>query len=210
MPLRLLIADDHPMLVDGVSRVLEEMSNVQLLKPVENGRQLQDCLQHTTVDLLLLDLNMPHFDGIAFLQTVKRTFPHLKVIVFTSYNQPKIVREIRKYDADGYLLKTSHSGTIKEAVIAVAAGKKWFEEEGSTGTTSPAPLPDNFTRKYKITKRETEIIRMIAQGLTSKEISNQLFVSEFTVNAHRRNICRKLDIYTPVGLLNFAKEQGII
>jgi len=207
MPLQIIIADDHPLLVDGVKRVLEEMDDVQVLETVANGRHLLTRLRQMPVDLVLLDLHMPHLDGIETLKVLRTEFPRLKVLVFTSYNQPRIVREIRGLGAKGILLKTSPSQLLKEAVRAVADGGDWYQEE--------APIPvsetftDDFMKKYQITTREVEILRKIAKGYTTKEIGEQLFVSEFTVNAHRRNICRKLDINTPVGLVNFAKEHGL-
>lgn len=210
MALRLLIADDHPLLVDGLVSVLEEMNEVEVLEPVSNGRQLIDQLRRRVVDVVLLDLNMPNLDGIAALKIIKHEFPRIKVIIFTSYDQPKLIREIKALGAEGYLLKSSHSSTLKTAISTVAAGFTWFPETAPTEIlTSDSQPADGFLKKYQITKREVEIIRLIAQGLTTRQIGEQLFLSEFTINAHRRNICRKLDIYTPVGLVNFAKEQGL-
>jgi two-component system NarL family response regulator len=208
MPLRIIIADDHPLLVEGLTSVLQEIKDVEVLEPSANGRVLIEQLRKTAADLVLLDLNMPKLDGIDTLKILKKEFPLLKIIVFSSYNQPKLIREIKNLGAAGYLPKSSTSVVIKEAVTAVFAGHTWFHDQ------LPEPpskqLEDDFTKKYQITKREIEIIRMIAAGLTTREISEKLYLSEFTINTHRRNIGRKLNIYTPVGLLNFAKEQGLI
>ncbi|HYC28069.1 MAG TPA: response regulator transcription factor [Chitinophagaceae bacterium] len=209
MLLRLIIADDHPLLVNGLTTVLEEMENVQLLAPAANGRQLLEALRKTPADIALVDLNMPHLDGIATLRILGTEFPSLKVIVFTNYDQPKLVSEIKNLGAKGYLLKTSNSIVLKEAITAVAEGKTYFQEQGAASQAS-AQFADDFTKKFQITKREVEILRMIAQGLTTRQISERLFVSEFTISAHRRNICRKLNIYTPVGLLNFSREHGLV
>lgn len=209
MPLRLIIADDHPLLVNGLVQVLQEMENVQVLDPALNGRQLIDRLRVTPADIALVDLNMPQMDGIATLKVLQKDFPSLKVIVFTNYHQPKLVSEIRKLGAKGYLLKTSNSIIVKEAVMAVANGQTYFGEEAAAPST-PELFEDVFIKKYQITKREIEILRMIAQGYTTKEIGESLYVSEFTINAHRRNICRKLNIYTPVALVNFAREHGLV
>ncbi len=208
MPLRLLIADDHPLLVSGLASVLAELPDVNVLEPVENGRQLLDRLRRTPVDLVLLDLNMPKLDGIEALKRIKVDFPQTKVIVFTSYDQPKLIREIRAMGAEGYLLKNSPAPVLKEAITTVAAGGTWFAEE-KPDVPSPPGLVDDFMRKYQLTTREVEIIRLVGRGLTTKTIAERLFVSEFTVNAHRRNICRKVGVDTPVGLLNFAREQGL-
>jgi DNA-binding NarL/FixJ family response regulator len=209
MALRLLIADDHPLLVDGLVSVLEEIEDVLVLEPVGNGRQLIDRLKKLVVDVVLLDLNMTLLDGIASLKIIKTEFARVKVIIFTSYDQPKLIKEIKALGAEGYLLKTSNSTTLKKAILEVAAGQTWFPESIVESPELDVQT-DDFVKKYQITKREVEIIRMIAEGLTTKQIGDRLFVSEFTINSHRRNICRKLNIYTPVGLLNFAKEQGLV
>jgi DNA-binding NarL/FixJ family response regulator len=210
MTLKLIIADDHPLLVDGLRRVLEEIEGVQLLEPVSNGWQLLDRLRKDPgVDLVLLDLHMPKLDGVETLKILRRDYPRLKVLVFTNYHTPKLIKEIKQQGAQGYLLKDSNASTLKEAVTTVAAGGTWVIE-AEVEQEAPAHFVDDFIKKYQVTKREVEIIRRIAEGMTSKEISEHLCVSEFTINAHRRNICRKLNIYTPVGLLNFAQEHGLV
>ena len=207
MPLKIIIADDHPLLVDGLKRMLEEMG-VQVSEPVGNGRQLLARLRGQVVDMVLLDLSMPQMDGLETLRVLQKEFPSLKVLVFTNYNQPKLWREVRSLGARGYLLKNCTAQVLKEAVLTVSDGGTWFDEEAAI-PAEDGVFTDDFMKKYQITQREVEIIRKIAQGYTTKEIGEQLYVSEFTVNAHRRNICRKLDIYTPVGLVNFAKEHGL-
>jgi len=205
--MRLLIADDHPLLVSGVALVLAEMKEVEVLEPVENGRQLLDRLRQTAVDLVLLDLNMPKLDGLEALKAIRRDFPDLRVLVFTSYDQPKLIHEIRALGAKGYLLKNAPSVVLKKAVTTVAAGGTWFEPEKPT--LAPV-LVDDFMRKYQLTGREVEIIRLVGRGLTTRAIAERLFVSEFTVNTHRRNICRKLAVETPLELLRFAQEHGLV
>jgi DNA-binding NarL/FixJ family response regulator len=211
MPLRIIIADDHPLLVDGLRRVLEEMKDVEVTEPVGNGRQLLLRLRESPVDMVLLDLQMPQLDGLETLRILQKEFPRLKVVIFTNYNQQKLLREARNLGAGGYLSKSCTSQELKEAIRTVEDGGTWFPKESpSAAEDSPSVFVNDFMKKYQITQREVEIIRKIALGYTTKEIGEQLYVSEFTVNAHRRNICRKLDIYTPVGLVNFAKEHGLV
>jgi DNA-binding NarL/FixJ family response regulator len=207
--LKIIIADDHPLLIDGLKKVLEEIDNAYVVSTAGNGPELISILRKTTADLILLDLQMPKLDGIDTLKIIRKDFPRLKIIVFTNYGQPKLIREIKTMGAHGYLLKDSTSSVIKEAVAHVAAGNTWFKELQNEKPPS-ALLVNDFMKKYQLTERETEIIGKIAEGLTTKDIAAKLFVSEFTINTHRRNICRKLNIYTPVGLLNFAKEHGLI
>jgi DNA-binding NarL/FixJ family response regulator len=149
-------------------------------------------------------------DGLETLKVLKKEFPALKVLVFTNYSQPKLWREVRALGARGYLLKNCTAQVLKEAVLTVSDGGTWFDDAEATPAAEDSVFTDDFMKKYQITQREVEIIRKIAQGYTTKEIGGQLYVSEFTVNAHRRNICRKLDINTAVGLVNFAKEHGLV
>lgn len=208
MPTKLIIADDHPLLIDGVRKLLEEMDNVEVADVANSGLQLISVLRKTPADIVLLDLQMPKLDGIEALKILKRDFPKLKILVFTNYGQARLVKEIKAAGADGFLLKSSSSVELKEAVAAVAAGAAWFMDIHPELPPSSVFVND-FMKKYQLTERETEIISKISEGLTTKEIAIQLYLSEFTINTHRRNICRKLNIYTPVGLVNFAKEHGL-
>jgi DNA-binding NarL/FixJ family response regulator len=208
--MKIIIADDHPLLVEGLRRMLEEMDGMQVLEPVSNGRQLLAKLREQAVDMVLLDLHMPQLDGLETLRVLQREFPALRILIFTNYNQPKLWREARSLGARGYLLKSCTAQTLREAVLTVSDGGTWFDETGAVSGTEDTAFTDDFMKKYQITPREVEIIRKIAQGYTTREIGELLYVSEFTVNAHRRNICRKLDIYTPVGLVNFAKAHGLV
>ena len=208
-PVKLVIADDHPLLVDGLVKVLLEIGRLEIVDTVENGADLLRMLRRVQVDMVLLDLQMPMLDGIATLKILHREFPLIKVLVFSNYGQSELIKEIKMLGASGFILKDSSSTLVKEAVITVAKGEEWF-----TLMEQPAAISiqfsNDFMKKFQITTRETEIIGLIANGLTTKAIAAKLFVSEFTINTHRRNIARKLNIYTPVGLLNFAKSHGLI
>lgn len=209
-PTNLIIADDHPMLLDGLSSLLEKIEGIRVVAKVHDGRELKDSLQFHHPDLILLDLNMPHINGIESLKFLSENYPGLKVVIISSYYQPELIRQIRNLGAKGFLPKSSSVHQLREAIETVVSGSYWYQEqEGLHADISPFFI-DNFMKKYQLTKREVEIIRMITTGLTSKEIAEKLFVSEFTVNAHRRNISRKLDIHNPLGLLKFAREQGLL
>ena len=208
----LLLADDHPLLLDGLRSVLTDLPDTELLPPVTNGHQLLDYLHRHPVDVVLLDLNMPKIDGMTALKQIRRDFPKVKVIVFTSYDQPQRVREVQTLGAMGYLLKTTDAPTLKTAIQQVWAGQSWFPTLKQVRVDVPdqSSPDDAFTQKYQLTRREVEIIQQIVEGLTTRQIADTLTVSEFTINAHRRNISRKLGIDTPVGLVNFAREQGLV
>ncbi len=210
LPMKIIIADDHILFVDGLCILLEEIGDIEIIAAVNNGRQLIDCLHNMRPDIVLMDLNMPGLDGIETLKIMKDKFPLANVIVLTSYYHQELIRDLKSYGARGFLLKSSSVSLLKEAMYEVAGGGLWFTDEAIPEQSDSPYFIDDFMKKYQLTKREVEIIKMVASGQSTKEIAGQLFISEFTVNAHRRNISRKINIHTPVGLLNFAKEQGLI
>lgn len=206
---RLIIADDHPVLQEGLKKVLEETEGIRVVANATNGRQLIDLLYNNQADMVLLDLHMPKLDGLAALKIIKTQFPFVKVIVFTNYNQPKLIQEIKLLGADGYLSKNNTAAVLKKTILSVVEGNSWFEPLQPEASVS-FDRANDFTKKYQLTSREMEIIHKIVQGLTTREIASQLYLSEFTINTHRRNIARKLTIFTPAGLVKFAHENGLV
>src|SRR5580704_11062716 len=155
MPLRLIIADDHPLLIDGLKGVLQDMDGVEVVSTASNGSDLVSILRKINADLVLLDLQMPKMDGIDTLKILRKDFPKLKIIVFTNYDQPKPIKEIKSLGANGYLLKNSASAILKEAVTTVAAGKSWFNDLNPEVKQSIL-LTNDFIKKYQLTEREAE------------------------------------------------------
>ena len=207
--LRLIIAEDHQLLIEGLISILSKVEGLTLLKPVNDGKQLINSLRSNKADMILLDLNMPNMDGIKTLEILKQDFCDIKVIVLTNYDQPQLVDKIKKLGADGYILKSSASTVLKEAISKVATGGSYFEQSLDSKIDSNHYFIDDFMRKFQLTRREVEIIRMIEKEYTSKEIGDNLFISEFTVGTHRKNIMRKLDVKNIAGLLKIARQFGI-
>ncbi|MGB4398242.1 MAG: response regulator transcription factor [Daejeonella sp.] len=207
--LRLIIAEDHQLLIEGLISILSEVEGLTLMKPVNDGKQLINSLRSNRADIVLLDLNMPNMDGIKTLEVLKRDFTNIKVIILTNYNQPQLVDKIKKLGADGYILKSSASNILKEAISKVAQGESYFEQSLDAENENNHYFIDDFMKKFKLTRREVEIIKMIEKQLTSKEIGDNLFISEFTVGTHRKNIMRKLDVKNIAGLMKIAQQFRI-
>lgn len=205
------MADDHQFLLDGIMSVLKDLPNVKIVATVQNGFELMDAVAKEQPSLVILDLNMPGYDGLQCLQKIKANHSDVKVMVLTNYNQPTLVEEVKKMKADGYLIKNSSSAELKEAVVKILAGEKHFPD-----VSELRKLPedsyffDDFLRKFQLTKREVDIIRLICEEMSTKEIASKLFLSELTINTHRRNILRKLEIKNVAGLMNFAKQHQLI
>lgn len=210
MCVRIIIADDHQLLIDGLVGVLNEAEGISILPSANNGRQLLAQLKETSADLVILDLNMPELDGIKTLEVLRSQYPEIKILVLTNYNQPQLMEEIKRLGAHGYLLKNTAADVLKSAIYKVISGELVFNEYIEPTEADNHFFVDDFMKKFQLTRREVEIIRMVAHGNTSKEIGEQLFVSEFTVTTHRRNIMRKLDVKNLAGLLTFARAHGFL
>jgi len=207
---RLVLADDHQLFIEGIRTVLQDINNIEIVAELNNGTDLLGFLSKNSVDLVLLDLNIPGQDGIKCLTAIKQLYPKTKVLILTSYNQQEIVEETKKLNAEGYLLKNSSSEKLKEIVEGVLNGTLHFPAKNHEEEILKKPyFIDDFLKKNQLTKREVDIIKLITNGLGSKQIAATLFLSEFTVNTHRKNIFKKLGVTNVAGLIKFATENGI-
>ena len=209
MPTRILLADDHQLLMDGLIAIIRELPDFEVMGTVNNGKQLLQKLGSTPCDMVLMDLNMPELDGIETLKILAGEHPALKVLVLSNYQQAELIQEVKALGAKGYIMKSISAPDLKEALRAVAQGQQWFEEAQRPQEETNSYFIDEFMMKYKLTKREVEIIGMIAEQLTSKEISDSLSISEFTVGTHRKNIMRKLQVRNMAGIISFANEHNL-
>jgi DNA-binding NarL/FixJ family response regulator len=207
----IVLADDHQLLREGVRTILKDLDTIHITAEVTNGTDLLTHLKSHRPDLVLLDLNMPGQDGLNCLSVIKELYPSVKVLVLTNYNQSELIDQVKKMNADGFLVKNSSSAELKEAVVDVLNGHKRFHQSKPVEKSSePSHFVDDFSRKYQLTKREIEIIRLICKELSSKEIATELFLSEFTVNTHRKNIFKKLNVKNVAGVVNFAKANNLL
>ncbi len=211
MKSKIVLADDHRFLLDGIITVLKEIPGVEIVATVHNGFELMDAVAREKPDLVITDLNMPGYDGMQCLQKIKTNYAAIKVLVLTNYIQPELMDEVKKMQADGFLNKNSTAAQLKEAVDIILAGQKYFPA-AAEGKTLPddSYFMDDFLKKYQLTKREVSIIRMISREMSTKEIAAELFLSDLTINTHRRNIFRKLEIKNIAGLMNFAKQNMLL
>jgi DNA-binding NarL/FixJ family response regulator len=208
---KIILADDHQLFIEGVRTVVEEIPDVEIVATVNNGSDLMERIRNSEIDLVVLDLNMPKLDGLKCLQEIKREKPQVKVLVLTNYSQPELVGEVKKLNADGFMVKNSTASELKDAIIRVASGEQFFVEGPKKEVLDESSyFFDDFLKKFKLTRREVDIIRLVCQELSSKQIAAQLHLSEFTVSTHRKNIQRKLNIKNVAGLVAFAKEHQLV
>ena len=211
MPLfRIILADDHQIILDGLREIIESSQQFEIVGMAASGREVLTAVCEKNPDLLLMDLNMPGKDGLEVLMEIKKRFPSVKVLILTMYDSTELVQKVLEAGADGYLLKEHGRDELLEALQQVVAGKKYVSEKIKKSLQSaPVFYQDDFQKKLSLTERETEILRLIAQSYTNKEIGSKLFISEFTVQTHRRNLKRKLKAEHTADLVRFAFENGI-
>lgn len=212
------IADDHTLYVDALVIALEHYPAlaVNILGTASNGEDLLRQLRLKLPDILLLDLNMPVMNGLEVIPLLRENYPGLPILVVTKYSDPKFVREcLQVHNVAGYILKTSSLKELTEGIQQVLQGnlymsknlqlfpKDLVEEEDET------VFDENFLAKYNLTRRELEILGLIAKAKSNSDIAVHLFISPQTVGAHRKNIMRKLNISSTAGLVRFAIENQL-
>lgn len=211
--IRLVIADDHHILLDGLKAMLQKQKDIEVCGLYENGQLLFDDLKNTNPDIALVDINMPGMNGIQLTSRIKEFFPHIYVITLSMHDDATHIMEMIEAGVSGYLLKNVNDKELIDAIRMVKDGKMYFSPEVSEKITS---LVVQQQRKLeqpeapRLTERELEILKLISQELSNAEIANTLFISERTVETHRKNMLRKTNNKTIVGLLKYALEKHII
>lgn len=212
-----VIADDHPMFAEGLATVLKENGAeiIEISTIVDRGDKVLQALRRYRPQLLLMDMNMPGKDGLAVLDEIKGQFRDLKIIILTMYNDPKLAKEVLRAGANGYILKSSDAKTIMMGIEEVLDNGTYVSDELEMGADFPreskpiSRFEDKFINKHTLTKREVEILKLIAKAKSNKEIGTELFISDQTVSVHRKNLMRKLCVNNTASLLKIAFELSI-
>jgi len=210
-PVRILLADDHPLVRTGVRRILEAQPGLMVVGEVSDGKAALEFLRADPVDVLVLDLTMPGTDGFDVLRRVKATLPDMKVLVLTMHADAEYVARAVQDGADGYLLKDSAVQDLVAAIEAVQAGRAYYsppvqrELSELLRAHSAPPRPMDT-----LTEREREVVGLVAKGLSTREIATQLDISTRTVETHRANLMRKLNLKSVALLTQFAIREGLV
>lgn len=215
-PIRIHLADDHKVLIDGMRTLLDSISNFKVVGFSLKGTTIYEEVSNNSTDILVLDISMPEKDGIEVLKEFsKKGFP-CKVIVLSTYDDLKIIQEVMKLGASGYLTKQCAGENIVEAIQAVNKNEEYFcnqvrEKIFSTATKDISKLnKGKLNPEFPLTGREIEIITLIALEYSGKEISEKLFISTNTVETHRKNIMKKLQAKSTISLVKFALKNNLI
>jgi DNA-binding NarL/FixJ family response regulator len=215
--IRIHLADDHLVLIDGLTNLLSTVSEFEIVGSSSNGLNIFDEVTANNAHILVLDLSMPEKDGIEVLKEFQQKGYPCKVIILSSYDDLKIIREVMNLGASGYLTKKCAGENIIEAIEVVNAGEEYFcnsvrEKIFNTFTeNNPKLNKKNIIPENSIlTCRELEIVTLISLEYSGKEISEQLFISTNTVETHRKNIMKKLQTKNTIGLVKYAIKNNLI
>ena len=209
--IRLFLADDHPMLRDGLRALFQQEPSLQVVGEAENGEQLLAQLPATPCDVVLLDLHMPGLDGLATTLRLRAEFPDVRILILSMADHERAIGVVLAAGAAGYVLKNAGHDEIVVGVRAVAAGKRFLcSELGLTMlekllAVTPEPTPQLTSG---LTAREQEILRLVADGLTTAQIAEKLYTSPRTVETHRQNIMAKTGTKNTAALVKAAVSQG--
>ncbi len=206
---KILIADDHQLFNDGMKMMLSPEDNIQIVGQVFTGKDVMDAIHRLSPDVVLLDINMPHLNGLEVAAQITQHHKNVKVIILTMYNDRKFVEDCQKMGVQGYILKNSGVDEVILAIESVVAGKKYYDPKLTKSTVSNQHEDDSFMKQFQLTKREIEIIGLIGKSYINDEIAEKLFLSVATVKTHRNNINLKLGITKPGDLIKFALEHGL-
>lgn len=207
--IKLMITDDHQMVIDGLKALLKPVPDLEVVGEALHGAALLGQLKRLKPDVVLLDIGMPVMDGIEAAGHIKQDFPAVKILICTTHSEAYKVKKCLKVGVDGYILKGAGREELLKAIKQVVAGKSYYDAQ------IVEIIMDGFNTQRKqqrpeLTEREIEVVQWIAQGKTTREIADDLFLSPFTIETHRRNILAKLELNNVVELVRYAIEHGIV
>lgn len=200
--IRLAIAEDHLALIDGIKIFFEYEEDIEFIGFAQNGKELIELAERKRPNLIITDIRMPVMDGIEATREILKKQPEIKIIAFTMFDQDTTVSQMLKAGAKGYILKNSSLKELLFAIRQVHKGETYYDANitlRSSGEISKT--------KGILTKRQQEILKLIARGKTNQEIAEQLFIGKTTVETHRKNMIRKLDLHGAGELLRYALDK---
>lgn len=206
---KLLIADDHPIVLEGLRKSLVQEPAWKIVGEATDGKQVLRLLEEEPVDLILLDVTMPNMNGIEACQQIKKDYPHVKVIAFTLHQEKSFISRMLAAGVDGYLLKTTPHAQLMAAVRDVLNGKSAYSPE-VTQVVMESFHKGQSSAVPEVTPREKEVLRLLANECTTDEIAEQLSLSRHTIESHRKNMLGKFGVKNSVGLVRYALENGLI
>jgi len=214
MPITILLVDDHRILLDGLRYIFSEKEHLHIKATADSGTEALKLLEEDSFDLMITDYCMPDSHGLALIKRARELSPRMKIIVLSMVDPPEDIRDIMLAGAEGYVLKKYARQELFYAIDAVMNNRQYWSPEASKALLSdrrPAGRsPRRPAGRSPLTARELEVLRLLARELTSREIASQLFISERTVETHRKNLLRKTGSAGVIGLIKYAYTHKLV
>ncbi|GDX52168.1 DNA-binding response regulator [Bacteroidota bacterium] len=216
--IKIFVADDHQLFIEGIKALTRDSQEVKLIGEAENGEDLLNQLKTNVPDVILMDINMPKINGIEATKKIRQLYPDIKILALTMFDDTLYVSEMIKAGASGYLLKNAGRAELITAITTVFKGERYVSSEVSLKMIDKMNAGDHsstenrmpLVRKSEVTKKELEILKLIATELTNSEIAMKLNNSPMTIITHRKNLLRKLGVKNTAGLIKYAMENGML
>jgi DNA-binding NarL/FixJ family response regulator len=208
--IRLLLADDHPVVRKGIRSCLSRNSNLDIVGEASNGQETLSKAKELNPDLILMDIDMPKMSGLAVTEVLRKEKPEVKVLILSMHDNTEYVMRILQSGARGYVLKEASPEELVQAIETVNAGESFFSPDVARVALNQFVQGNGKTPENLLTGREEEVLVQIAEGLSNKEIASRLDVGVRTVETHRERIMRKLEIHSVAGLTKYAIAKGLI
>lgn len=203
MAIGVFIVDDHYMVIEGIRSLLQNEKSIEWMGHATNGTSCLAFLQQKQPDVLLMDINLPDRNGIELCKEVKEKYPSVFIIGLSTFNQQIFVQRMMENGASGYLMKNATQAELMEGITVVAGGKTYLSFEAGQSL-------QNQKNRIVLTRREQEVLDLIAEGMTNNEIATQLFVGSTTVDTHRKNLLAKFDVKNTAALIKLAVQLQMI
>ncbi|MDU0371322.1 response regulator [Hymenobacter endophyticus] len=208
-----LLVDDHPVIVEGIKSMLRPETDLHVVIQAHSGSEaLRLLASHPEVRVAVLDLNMPEMSGVELARAIRTTWPSVRVLILSMFHDHATVAEVLEAGGSGYVLKTASRAELSEAIRQVAAGQNYFSHDVAHTLLQNLQIPASLqaAKAVELTGREQEILRLIAREFSNQAIAETLFISERTVETHRRNLFTKTNSKSVVGLIQYAMRNKLI
>lgn len=207
---KVLIADDHQMFIDGLKSMLKQTIGIEVVGEAMNGKEVIERCSKQEVDIVIMDISMPVMDGIEATKVLLKSHPEVKVLGLSMYNDRNFISDLLKSGAHGYILKNTGKDDLLDALHTLKSGETYLGEDVSKTLLSSFLKKSKLAIEEKLSDREIEVLECIALGFTTQEIASKLFISKNTVETHRKNLLYKLKARNTAELINNAYKKRII
>lgn len=206
--IRVFIVDDHPVVIEGIHSLLYHEKDIEWAGQAMNAQSCLGFFVNNTADVVLMDISMPGMDGVELCATMKEKYPGIFILGLSTFNQGIYIKKMMENGASGYILKNSSKEELIKAIYTVHEGSIYFS--GEVGDALQAYQKSSKTEIPALSSREKEILALIAEGYTNPQIAEKIFLSQFTVDSHRKNLLAKLNVKNTASLIKLAVERKLI